>query len=147
MSVYCWHNAQLTISFHLNLILLTWRIWWAPNNASKWQMGFYLAFKELILAAFSVEFRYVSRAPSKFTVRTRQHIHYSNVMSAAVLHTSSISFILYSTSLCYVTMQKWESKLVDTPHGNIRSHNTCDYVTLTASTGSNCLVLSSLKKI
>jgi len=27
----------------LTLILLTWRIWWAPNNASKWQMGFNLA--------------------------------------------------------------------------------------------------------
>jgi len=24
----------------LTLILLTWRIWWAPNNASGWQMGF-----------------------------------------------------------------------------------------------------------
>jgi len=24
----------------LTLILLTWRIWRAPNNASKWQMGF-----------------------------------------------------------------------------------------------------------
>jgi len=31
----------------LTLILLTWRIWWAPNNASKWQMGFNLAFKGL----------------------------------------------------------------------------------------------------
>ena len=29
----------------LNLNPLTWRIWWAPNNDSKWQMGFnpYLA--------------------------------------------------------------------------------------------------------
>jgi len=34
-------NAQLT------LILLTWRIWLAPNNASKWQMGFNSAFKGL----------------------------------------------------------------------------------------------------
>jgi len=25
---------------NLTLILLTWRIWWAPNNASKWQRGF-----------------------------------------------------------------------------------------------------------
>ena len=25
---------------HLTLILLTWRIWWAPNIASKWQVGF-----------------------------------------------------------------------------------------------------------
>jgi len=29
----------------LSLLLLTWRIWWAPNNASRWQMGFNLAFK------------------------------------------------------------------------------------------------------
>ena len=33
----------------LTLILLTWRIWWAPNNASKWQVGFNSAFKGLIL--------------------------------------------------------------------------------------------------
>jgi hypothetical protein len=31
----------------LTLNLLTWRIWWAPNNASKWQMGFNSTFKEL----------------------------------------------------------------------------------------------------
>ena len=31
------------------LILLTWRIWWAPNNASKWQVGFNSAFKGLNL--------------------------------------------------------------------------------------------------
>jgi len=31
----------------LTLILLRWRIWWAPNNASRWQMGFNLAFKGL----------------------------------------------------------------------------------------------------
>jgi hypothetical protein len=32
----------------LTLILLTWRIWWAPN-ARRWQMGFNLAFKRLRL--------------------------------------------------------------------------------------------------
>jgi len=31
----------------LTLTLLMWRIWWAPNNASTWQMGFNLAFKGL----------------------------------------------------------------------------------------------------
>jgi len=31
----------------LTLILLTWRMWWAPNNASKWQMKFHSAFKWL----------------------------------------------------------------------------------------------------
>jgi hypothetical protein len=32
----------------LTLILLTWKIWWAPNNAGKWQMGFNSAFEGLI---------------------------------------------------------------------------------------------------
>jgi len=27
--------------------MLTWKIWWAPNNASRWQMGFNSAFKGL----------------------------------------------------------------------------------------------------
>jgi len=31
--IWRWHDT-------LTLILLTWRIWWAPNNASRWQMGF-----------------------------------------------------------------------------------------------------------
>ena len=31
----------------LTLYLLTWRIWWAPNNASKGHMGFNSAFKGL----------------------------------------------------------------------------------------------------
>jgi len=31
----------------LTLTLLTWRIWWAPNNASKWQIGCNSAFKRL----------------------------------------------------------------------------------------------------
>jgi len=33
----------------LTLILLMWKIWWVPNNVSKWQMGFNSAFKGLIL--------------------------------------------------------------------------------------------------
>ena len=40
--------VYINIWYHLTLILLTWRIWWAPNNANKWQMGFNLAFKGLI---------------------------------------------------------------------------------------------------
>jgi len=31
----------------LTLTPLTWRIWWAPSKASKWQMGFNSAFKGL----------------------------------------------------------------------------------------------------
>ena len=37
-----------TGTYVLTFTLLIRRIWWAPNNASKWQMGFNSAFKELI---------------------------------------------------------------------------------------------------
>jgi len=40
---FLWSSCRSQIS--LTLILLTWRIWWVPNNASRWQMGFNLAFK------------------------------------------------------------------------------------------------------
>ena len=45
----CVTGRQQTIqSLHrLTLIPLTWRIWWAPNNASKWQVGFNSGFKVL----------------------------------------------------------------------------------------------------
>jgi hypothetical protein len=33
----------------LTLILLMWRIWWVPNNVSRWQMNFNSAFKGLIV--------------------------------------------------------------------------------------------------
>jgi len=39
-------NATLT------LILLRWRILWAPNNASRWQMGFNWALKGLNIQGF-----------------------------------------------------------------------------------------------
>jgi len=38
---------HITVYSYLTLILLTWRIWWAPNNASRWQMGFNSAFNGL----------------------------------------------------------------------------------------------------
>ena len=44
-------NGRWDLTRRLSLILLTWRIWWAPNNASKWQMGFNLAFKGLKMNA------------------------------------------------------------------------------------------------
>ena len=40
----------------LTLTPLTWKIWWAPNNASKWQTGFNLAFKGL-KKIFTASFR------------------------------------------------------------------------------------------
>ena len=42
----CWPILRITL---LTLILLTWSVGWAPNNARKWQMGFNSAFKGLNL--------------------------------------------------------------------------------------------------
>jgi len=42
-----WFILRCTDPWILTLILLTWRIWWSPNNASRWQMGFNSAFKGL----------------------------------------------------------------------------------------------------
>jgi len=38
-------DSRRNLTRRLNLILLTWRIWWAPNNASRGKMGFNSAFK------------------------------------------------------------------------------------------------------
>ena len=45
--IYIYDISSLRIN-DLTLILLTWRKWWAPDNASKLQMGFNSAFKGLI---------------------------------------------------------------------------------------------------
>ena len=45
---YCLNKVKLqTMHCYLILILLKWRIWWVPNNASRWQMGFNSGFKGL----------------------------------------------------------------------------------------------------
>jgi len=43
---YIYDISHLRVN-NLTLILLTWRKWWAPNSASKKQMGFNSGFKEL----------------------------------------------------------------------------------------------------
>jgi len=40
-------GGQIPNYYWLTLIPLTWKIWWAPNDASKWQTGFNSAFKRL----------------------------------------------------------------------------------------------------
>ena len=45
MALYLNFRNLITKSGYLTLYLLTWRIWWGPNKASRWQMGFNSAFK------------------------------------------------------------------------------------------------------
>jgi len=42
-------GTSLPVTRHgLTLTLLTWRIWWFPNNASSWKIGFNSALKGLM---------------------------------------------------------------------------------------------------
>ena len=38
-------TTHLHLASRLTLNTLMWKIWWAPNNVSRWQMGFNSAFK------------------------------------------------------------------------------------------------------
>jgi hypothetical protein len=58
-------KCSISLVSSLTLILLTWRIWWAPNNASKWRMGFNSAFKES-----DPHVRNVSTINTKYTSNT-----------------------------------------------------------------------------
>jgi len=42
--------------YKLTLILLMCRIWWAPNNASRCQMGFNSAFKVLMCLLHGIKY-------------------------------------------------------------------------------------------
>jgi len=42
-----WDLTQRLKGYPLTLNPRTWRIWRAPNNASRWQVGFNSAFKGL----------------------------------------------------------------------------------------------------
>ena len=42
-----WRTSVCSSALILTLNPLTWKIWWAPCNASRWQMGFNWAFKGL----------------------------------------------------------------------------------------------------
>jgi len=59
----------------LTLTLLTWRKWWAPNNASKWQMGFNSAFKVLNDTQFM---------PKKSNLNFRMNSYRNNHQDATV---------------------------------------------------------------
>jgi hypothetical protein len=69
----------------LTLILLTWRIWWAPNNASRWQMGFNSAFKGLINILWRIK---ITQLTSPCFTTTFAFYSYSTFLS----DTSQITF-------------------------------------------------------
>ena len=61
---------ELLNSLNLTLILKTWRMWWAPNNAWKWQVGFNSAFKGWLFLLITLFMpAYISVCNNSRTVR------------------------------------------------------------------------------
>ena len=54
----CLFMSVVNTSMLLTLTLLTWKICWDPNNASRWQMGFNLAFKRVRVETVSSTWQY-----------------------------------------------------------------------------------------
>jgi len=76
-------NVVVVSISYLTLILLTWRICWAPNNASRWRMGFKSAFKGLkkranILNQTTTDYFHIPLNPS---VGAFQLFHSTYIMS------------------------------------------------------------------
>ena len=64
-----WQTCYLTLN------LVTWKIWWAPNNASKWQTGFNTLAPELffLILAHSVYKMWIIQEPNKLALWNKLH--------------------------------------------------------------------------
>ena len=63
-------NRLIRVTLTLNP--LTWKIWWAPNNASRWQMGFNSAFKLLTQEIFNFPARHQRAVKCKMALTSQQ---------------------------------------------------------------------------
>ena len=85
-------------TFTLTLILLTWRIGWAPYNASKWEMGFNSAFKGLMC--------------NKWTPRPMKYAKLRKVTSNKIsMHSIGHIARQFSTSCGERATRRWQSQV------------------------------------
>ena len=93
-------NMELCINTILTLNPLTWKIWCAPNNTSRWQMGFNSAFKGFKFVAI-FQFRLKS---SNVKERRRQKC-YVLITFPNLFHFSIELFTIPTTR--YIRGRKW----------------------------------------
>jgi len=109
----CIFRITKVTQFCLTLILLTWRLRWATNNASKWQMGFNSAFKGLkkknssdYQSGESVEISimaYTTVYPVSCLFVEKYHIRYY------LYHTLTYWVqLIWQLYIAYTSTQKWE---------------------------------------
>ena len=83
----------------LTLILPTWRIWWAPNNSSKWQMGFNSVFNPL-----TPNDLYVSRTAPLTSKCCILYIYSTNVGTEYFKHSLYSPFFSLQNAVCFIML-------------------------------------------
>jgi len=105
---YIYDISSLKVN-NLTLILLTWRKWWAPNNASKLQMGFNSGFKGLSSSVTPTDRPpgIVPRIPR--TVRTKLQCAAVTVSLATVPpgELVSVCFLITKLSVSNIVLRRW----------------------------------------
>ena len=97
--IYIYDISSLRVN-HLTLILLTWRKWWTPNNASKRQMGFNSAFKGLMCSnIFFFENRAVDEIMLLNTVQT-DWPQMAILYGACALHCGYVRLQTHTIRIC-----------------------------------------------
>jgi len=101
----------------LTLVLLTWRIWWAPNNASKWQMGFNSAFKFLFASdpwcLYSVLFFFLNLFLYVLLSRLYAYVQHAPKMSSTLISSPPLlphPFTLHSMNGMSRRLGKFQSR-------------------------------------
>ena len=94
----------MSIRLLITLIVLTWRIWWAPNNANRWQMGFNSAFKGIMFDTLLLRPSLHCNTPPHFTTLhyTSPHFtlyqHVSDVQTPPLLPTQCVCVCVTATT-------------------------------------------------
>jgi len=103
-------HTSLIYEWGLTLILLTWRIWWAPNNASKWKMGFKSAFKVLNMLRLQIctvrpkRFRtdsFKNRRPIPSFIQNKLHWHIYRLLRGGTVSEKLPKIPLFGPSLIH----------------------------------------------
>ena len=98
-SKYCYSKHRSFPYTELTLILLTWRIWWAPNNANKWQVGFSSAFNPL-----TPNEHYSGRTAPLTSKRCILYIYSTNIGTEYFKHGIYSPFFPLQNALCFIIL-------------------------------------------
>ena len=89
----------------LTLILLTWIIWWASNNANRWQMGFNSAFK--VLSSTAALSTIKKKLPRKFLNICKKKLSELWRFKEQPYLSCVVCFKIYSASTNRSTVNYW----------------------------------------